>query len=92
MTQKPLPLPHFPTRFQAVVWRNWNLVPPERLAKVLRASTDQVFQTAEDLGLKYRQKAAGITPDRQSFDINRGRTASSDPPITSLHDAIRTVR
>jgi len=25
------------------------------LAKVLRASTDQVFQTAEDLGLKYRQ-------------------------------------
>lgn len=55
MTQKPLPLPHFPTRYQAVVWRNWNLVPPERLAKVLRASTDQVFQTAEDLGLKYRQ-------------------------------------
>ena len=28
---KPLDFPHFPTRWQAVLWRNWGLVPVERL-------------------------------------------------------------
>lgn len=51
---KNLALPHFPTRFQAVVWRNWNLVPVDRLAKVLHASADTVFQSAQALGLEYR--------------------------------------
>ena len=26
---------HFPTRWQAVVWRNWNLVAPERIGEVM---------------------------------------------------------
>ena len=51
---KSLTLPHFPARFQAVVWRNWNLVPVDRLAKVLHASADTVFQSAQALGLEYR--------------------------------------
>ena len=30
---QPVQLPHFPTRFQAVLWRNWGLVPLEKLAQ-----------------------------------------------------------
>ena len=52
--KKSLALSHFPARFQAVVWRNWNLVPVERLAKVLHASSAEIFQTARALGLEYR--------------------------------------
>ncbi len=34
----PVEYPHFPTRWQAAVWRNWELVPPARLAEVLGCS------------------------------------------------------
>ena len=30
----PLEYPHFPTRWQAFVWRNWELVSPEKIAAV----------------------------------------------------------
>lgn len=46
-----LGLPHFPTRQQAFVWRNWELVPPEHLAAVLSTGTDEVLQLAADMGL-----------------------------------------
>lgn len=47
-----LGVPHFPTRQQAVVWRNWELVPVERLAKVLRTSRANVLGMARDMGLR----------------------------------------
>ena len=47
----PLPLPHFPTLFQAFLWRNWGRVPLNRLAKVLSASEDNVLTSASKLGL-----------------------------------------
>lgn len=40
---EPLPLPHFPTSQQVVVWRNWEVVPVERLADVLQLSSDPKF-------------------------------------------------
>jgi len=43
--------PHFPTRMQAVVWRNWGLVPVEHLTNVLQATEQQVMEVAGDLGL-----------------------------------------
>jgi hypothetical protein len=50
--QKPaLPLPHFPTRWQAVLWRNWNLVTPARLARVLKTTESNVFDAAGAMGL-----------------------------------------
>jgi len=47
----PLALPHFPTMFQAVIWRNWGRVPLERLAKVLLTTAANIQQSARDLGL-----------------------------------------
>lgn len=46
-----LPAPHFPTRFQAFLWRNWGLVPAERLARVLRTTPQNARDSAQELGL-----------------------------------------
>lgn len=48
---EPLPLPHFPTVFQAVIWRNWELVPAQRLAKVLNTDESTVCSLAQAMGL-----------------------------------------
>jgi len=48
---KPLPLPHFPTVFQAVIWRNWELVPVQRLAKVLNTDESTILSLAKEMGL-----------------------------------------
>ena len=34
---------HFPTRFQAVIFRNWNTVSFERIAKVLSCTKEDVI-------------------------------------------------
>jgi hypothetical protein len=49
---KALSFPHFPTVLQAVVWRNWELVPVERLAEVLQTTPENVLGLARDLGLR----------------------------------------
>jgi hypothetical protein len=46
-----LAFPHFPTRLQAVVWRNWGRVPLERLSRTLRATDLQLIRLAEAMGL-----------------------------------------
>ncbi|HNR98398.1 MAG TPA: hypothetical protein PKX48_08910 [Planctomycetota bacterium] len=46
----PIALPHFPNRLYAFVWRNWNLVPAERLAAVLGTDRAKVAALAADLG------------------------------------------
>jgi hypothetical protein len=46
-----LDTPHFPSRLHAFVWRNWNLVPTDRLAKVLDTSADNVRALAGSMGL-----------------------------------------
>jgi len=38
----PVALPHFPDALHAVIWRNWELVPVERLAQVLGATPHQI--------------------------------------------------
>ena len=48
---KAITFPHFPAAFQAVVWRNWGLVPRERLCRVLSCTLEELRQTAESLGL-----------------------------------------
>ncbi|HLJ56806.1 MAG TPA: hypothetical protein VKT77_17335 [Chthonomonadaceae bacterium] len=47
----PVPTPHFPDRLHAFVWRNWTLVPIERLAKTVGARPDQVVQIGRAMGL-----------------------------------------
>lgn len=42
---------HFPNRLCAFVWRNWTLVPIERLAEVLDTTPDNVQSIADLMGL-----------------------------------------
>jgi len=53
MGAAPVPeeVPHFPDRLHTFVWRNWNLVPLERLAAVLHTTPARVTAVAESLGL-----------------------------------------
>ncbi len=43
---------HFPTRQQVVVWRNWELVPVDRLAGLLRTDAEHVLELAGGMGLQ----------------------------------------
>ena len=47
----PVPIPHFPDAAYAVVWRNWQLVEPARLAAVLGTTAGQGTELAESMGL-----------------------------------------
>lgn len=47
----PVPVPHFPDKVHAVVWRNWGLVSTERLAEVLGTTAEKVAAMAESMGL-----------------------------------------
>ena len=46
-----LDTPHFPDRMHAFVWRNWQLVDPGRLAKVLGTTPENVTRIATSMGL-----------------------------------------
>ena len=46
-----VPVDHFPSRLHAVVWRNWQLVSVDRLAKVLGATPEQIQTLATSMGL-----------------------------------------
>ena len=46
-----LGFPHFPTRFQAVIWRNWEMAEPARLAEILACSEKDILDAASEMGL-----------------------------------------
>lgn len=48
---KALALPHFPSRLHAFVWRNWQLVPVDRLAAVVGARRGDLLDLARRIGL-----------------------------------------
>jgi hypothetical protein len=48
---EPVPFPHFPDTLHTVVWRNWSLVPMERLAKAVDASPEQLIALGKSMGL-----------------------------------------
>jgi len=51
--QPPVPAAHFPDAAHAVVWRNWQLVEPARLAAVLGTSEEKVAELAGSMGLPH---------------------------------------
>ena len=52
-TQKPaLTFRHFPTTWQAVLWRNWGIVPIERLAVALNCQPQNLLQAGSLMGLQ----------------------------------------
>ena len=59
-----LEFPHFPTRFQAVIWRNWNLVHPAQVAAVLHTTEAEIVQAASDMGLTRDDRALKLWRER----------------------------
>ena len=53
---------HFPDRFHAYVWRNWELVPIERLAAVVRTNAHEILRAGRGMGLSTPPR---ITEDQQ---------------------------
>ncbi|MDP2898554.1 MAG: hypothetical protein Q8Q12_18610 [bacterium] len=53
-----LGFPHFPDRVHAFIWRNWTLVEPERIARVLDTSVENVKAIAKSMGLPPGQSLA----------------------------------
>ncbi len=63
----PLVFDHFPTRWQTVLWRNWGLVTPARLAKVLNATEETLACAAAAMGL-----GAGASEETERRWLQRG--------------------
>lgn len=49
--QNALPMPHFPTRHQAFIFRAYEYIPPEKIAKLLGTSAENVIRAAKEMGL-----------------------------------------
>ncbi len=45
----------FPSRMHAFVWRNWSVVPVEKMAEVLKTSSANVSQVAASMGLQQQE-------------------------------------
>ncbi|QJE98476.1 hypothetical protein [Luteolibacter luteus] len=56
----PLPASHFPSAAHAVVWRNWTLVPPAKLAEILESTESEVVSAAVSMGLPAE---ASVSPE-----------------------------
>lgn len=59
----PLAFPHFPSRLHAFVWRNWPLVSPERMARVVGARRSDIVRLGRAMGLGNPPR---ITRDQQA--------------------------
>ncbi|MDD3928020.1 MAG: hypothetical protein PHT33_15360, partial [bacterium] len=64
-TFKALYFSHFPTRQQAIVWRNWGIIPVERLASVLRTTPGKIMDMAREMGLS-------VPPQICNYWLERG--------------------
>ena len=47
----PIPEPHFPSRLHLFVWRNWELAPTARMARLLRTTGRNVLDLGYSMGL-----------------------------------------
>ncbi|QDT17609.1 hypothetical protein [Alienimonas californiensis] len=50
-----LAIDHFPSRLHAVVWRNWQILPAERIADAVGAEPAQIEELAASMGLPANQ-------------------------------------
>ena len=67
---KYLSLPHFPSRFHAAVFRLWEIVPMERIAKALDTTVSVVCEAADAMGLPM-QKVSHLWDQRGYITIIR---------------------
>ena len=62
---------HFPTRVHAFVFRNWNLVETERLAKILGTTPEKIRALAGEMGLPHEEAVPGIYRSRLYLSLIR---------------------
>lgn len=70
-TRPALAADHFPSSLYAVVWRNWELVPKERIARVVQATPEQIGELAQSMGLPPTQHIAPDVAQRGFITIVR---------------------
>ncbi|MDD3953128.1 MAG: hypothetical protein PHY82_04335, partial [Lentisphaeria bacterium] len=68
---EPVPHSHFPALFQAVIWRNWGLIPVARLAKVLQCTENELLCAAQELGLPVPAQVNPVWLERGYLTIIR---------------------
>jgi hypothetical protein len=64
-------LDHFPDRLHAFIWRNWHLIPLERLAAVVHATPEQISDLAQSMGLPEQTGISSDLPQRSYITIIR---------------------
>lgn len=71
-----LPLHHFPSTLHALIWRNWYLVPLDRMASVARTSSETIRQIGTSMGLppeveipKEQQNRSYLTVIRRNWHL-----------------------
>lgn len=67
----PVPLTHFPNSLYAFIWRNWNLVPIERMAAVVGAQSDELRTIAKAIGLPIQKVVSQEQLQRSYLTIIR---------------------
>lgn len=68
---EPLPVPHFPDRLHAFVWRNWEVVGPARIAAVIGAAEEQVREIGRSMGLPETVVVSPWQADRGYMSVIR---------------------
>ena len=75
---EPVSFPHFPSRLHAFVWRNWMLVPVERMARVVGAKPKDLLRMGLAMGLgrppritRNQQIRSYITVIRRNWHLSR---------------------
>ncbi|HUQ91536.1 MAG TPA: hypothetical protein VM120_07630 [Bryobacteraceae bacterium] len=72
----PLPEPHFPDRLHLFVWRNWEIVNIDRIARVAGATPDKILELGASMGLPRKPQLSNeqlrriyITVIRQNWHL-----------------------
>lgn len=63
--------PHFPSPLHAFIWRNWQLVEPERMAAVVEATAGQVVALGKSMGLGEPPALSGNIRARSAVTVIR---------------------
>lgn len=66
-----LTCPHFPDPLHAFIWRNWHMVPLERLAKVLQAKPEELIALGKMMGLSDPKTISAAQQQRSYLTVIR---------------------
>ena len=81
----PIDLPHFPSRVHALVWRNWNLVEAERIAKLARLNQVVASRHAPEREVLHARRI-------RCEDLEQIPSASVDQCVRELQKRLRTAK